>query len=612
LASSGFRIAAEMKLLRGCFVLAVPLAFLAHVFQIFDRPFWNAGLAYWLDPYFINALLEHWYVSLRHGNDPASPPMYFPVGKTLGYSHGLVLFAPFYIPLRLFLHPFLAYNWTVFLVLAAGIACLYVLFRKLGLTLLESLTIAALFFTSRNVINEPLSAWTQRASVFLIPPILLLLLVSARMTRPAFRIGLTGFGGFLSTLLYVQDFYTAHLAMLFVAAFAVAAVFTEGGIARAHKAIRGWWQTQTFASTAALVTAAGAAGWAWYLRNVGGGEVAVLGFEVRSHDVRRPAVIAVGAFVAFFYLNRRVLRMPRLRRPNSWWIALTIGGAAGAVVFLWFYLGAYLEHRAFPEEQLLRQLLVRDPTSWTGPLDMLRDLDPYNTWRSFILVLIVAVLVWIPQVGAGRKARIYWMWFLAVSVVVLFVPLRLGEFSVWRAFVEPLPGFGVIRDPKRIVYLYELAVALATAALLASFAPRSAFRTAVMLLALFFIATDRGPDKFRYHRSIAVFDRWVAAPIAIDPSCRSFYIKGASAEYMSRFDNMWAQYGLDSLFVAFRLGIPTLNGYSAWAPEGWTLFNPHEAGYDEAVQRWIDRHGLTNVCEFDIDARRMIRRAGSP
>jgi hypothetical protein len=517
-----------MKFLRASVAAAVPLVFLAYVFQMFTTQFWNAGLAHWLDPYFINALLEHWYVSLRNGTDPSSPPMYFPVEKTMGYSHGLVLFALFYVPLRLFLHPFLAYNWTVVLVLASGVASLHVLFRKLGLTRVESLTLGLLFLTSRNVINEQLSEWTQRASVFLIPPILLLLHVSVRVTKWWPRIGLAAFGGFLSILMYVQDFYTAHFAMLFVAAFTVAAVFVKEGVSR----------------------------------------------------------------------------------PSPWLIAVTIGGAAGAVVFLWIYLPAYVEHRAFPEDQLLRQLLFRDPTRWTNPLDLLRDLAAYDTPRSFIFVLVVAVLLWIPRVTAARKPRLYWMWFLAFSLVVVLIPLRVGEFSVWRMLIEPLPGFGIIRDPKRIVYVYELVAVLATAGLVTSFPPSSAFRSVVIALAILLVVTDRAPSPFRYRRSIAVFDRWVGRPITLDPSCRSFYIKGASAEYMSRSNHMWSEYGLDSLFVSFRLRIPTLNGYSAWAPEGWELANPQEPGYGEAVTRWIERYKLTDVCEFDIDARRMTRRAG--
>jgi hypothetical protein len=109
------------------------------VFDIFHETFWRAGLGDWIDPYFINYLLEHWYHSVATLSDPSSPPMYFPVQKTLGYSHGLILYAPFYIFVRLFFHPFQAYSLSLFIAIETGIVCLYLLFRRfLKLSFLES------------------------------------------------------------------------------------------------------------------------------------------------------------------------------------------------------------------------------------------------------------------------------------------------------------------------------------------------------------------------------------------------------------------------------------------------------------------------------------------
>ena len=100
--------------------------------------------------------------------------MYFPARGALGYSHGLVLFAPFYVAVRPWLHPLQAYNATVFLVLTIGTICFYVIVRKfLKLGFVESLLMTAFFATSPNVINEPAGIWTQRVSVFLLPPLVL-------------------------------------------------------------------------------------------------------------------------------------------------------------------------------------------------------------------------------------------------------------------------------------------------------------------------------------------------------------------------------------------------------------------------------------------------------
>ena len=78
------------SLARGAILLAAVTAYLAGVFQWPARSFAVAGPGDWLDPYLINGILEHWYWSITHLSDPASPVMYFPAHGTLGYSHGLI------------------------------------------------------------------------------------------------------------------------------------------------------------------------------------------------------------------------------------------------------------------------------------------------------------------------------------------------------------------------------------------------------------------------------------------------------------------------------------------------------------------------------------------
>jgi hypothetical protein len=472
--------------------------------------------------------------------------------------------------------------------------------RKLGLSFIESLLLSALFFSSQNVVNGQTGVWSQRASVFLIPPILLLLLVSARMRPGRARLLLAGFAGFLSTLMYVQDFHTAHLALLLATLFGAAVAFVDGSLG---ERIANFWKSQSRGSRLALMILPLASACVCFAWMFGGGELQILGVRLRSH-----ALIALVALMTFIGLSVRTRTRPRIRKPNPWLLALSVGAVAGALVFLWIYLGAYREHRAFPEDQLLSSLLIRDPSRWRSPLDFVRDLGVYDTLRSFALVFVVGTLAWVPRFKVEKRTRIYCLWFLAISFVVLLIPLRFPEFSVWRVFFQRLPGFGVIRDPKRIIHLYELAVVLVVALFLARLPVKSAGRISITLFLFVLLVAERNREVFLYKRPIEVYERWVAAPIDIDPDCKCFYIKGASEKYMSRFGHMWSLYGIDSFFVSLNHTIPTLNGYSAWYPDGWTLSNPQEADYPDRVKRWIDAHWLTGVCELDIEARTMTPR----
>jgi hypothetical protein len=568
-----------VKLLRVFLVLAVSVGYLSYVFRIFDGQFRSSGLGDWIDPYFINALLEHWYHAVRTMGDPSSLPMFFPARHTLGYSHGLILYAPFYVPLRLFLHPFHAYTATLFLVLEFGILCLYLLFRKMGLSFTESMLLSTFFFTSQNVVNGSTGGWSQRASVFLIPPIALLGLVSMRM-RGHPRLIFACATGLLATLLYLQDFYTAHFALLLAAAAAaaMAAINCRPGA---------FWSGRSRLSRFVLLVAAIATTWTCYVLMYGGIDTRFLGVRLASRDWRRPAVPALAALIMFLALNADVRRkVRRSAAENPWLVAFVTGAIAGAAVFLCIYLPAFREHRGFPEEEIRRALVSS---------------NPFETLRSFKLVAVLGVLACLRRVPIERRVRLSGLWLVGISALVFLAPVKIGHFSLWMGLVGRLPGFGVIRDPKRIIYLYELAVVMATAALLIRFPAKVRLFVAALLLAL--IVTEPNAERFDFERPIAQFDRWVAAPIDIDPSCASFYIKGASQEYMSRSPHRWALYGVDSVFVALNRSIPTLNGYSAWTPDGWELGNPQEASYPGRVRRWIDRQGLVNVCQFDIDAR---------
>lgn len=590
-------------------LLAVSLAYLSFVFDIFHATFWTAGLGDWIDPYFINSLLEHWYHSVRTLSDPSSPPIFFPVQGALGYSHGLILYAPFYIAVRLFLHPFQAYSVSLFVMIETGIICLYVIFRRFfGLSFVESLLLTAFFFTSANVINGSIGVWSQRASVFLVPPIVLVALISYQHRVTHSGLALAGLAGFLAMLLFSQDFYSGHFTFLFAALFFLAWACVEGHVCHALSTIH--WPTQPLPERLVLVSTLLGAAWTTYLATVGGVRMRLLGIRIVSQDWRRPALVTLLCVAVLVWL-RGAERMRadfngllgRVRAVVGPWVgALIAGGVIGGAVFLWIYLPAYREHPRFPEQDLLNQIRVRTWHRWSSPL---QDLSAYDTVRSFTLVAIGALLVCVPWLRIDRKTRWYVWWAFVVSAFVFVMPLQLGGFAIWLSFLRYVPGFSVIRDPTRVIFQYELAFIVATGLLLARLRPHVISRGCVCLALLFFMITDHRTDVLEYDRPVSVFHHWVEEPIDIDPACQSFFMTPASTEYMKRSANLWALYGGDAMFVALNHEIPTLNGYSAWGPDGWDLMNPPEPDYRDRVRGWIALKDLRGVCAFDIDGRTM-------
>jgi hypothetical protein len=273
-------------------------------------------------------------------------------------------------------------------------------------------------------------------------------------------------------------------------------------------------------------------------------------------------------------------------------------------VFLAIYLGSYLEHRAFPAQDLLGQLREVHPGSWANPESFLEDVKGFYSFRPFAFALVLGALV-LAFLRRDSTARRYGLWFLFVSLLIVIAPLRIGNFSPWRLFFGWWPGLSVIRGAARIIYLYELAVVFVAAFLIARAASLVRWRIAVAAGVAILLLANWNSYAFQYHRPRYFFQEWVLGHIDVDPSCRSFFIKAASARYMSRADDKRGLYNIDATFIALRFSMPTLNGYSAFEPEAWGLANPHLPDYLQRVNEWIDRHSLRNVCALDMDNRTM-------
>ena len=592
-----------VRLLRAAVLLTFSLWFLAGVFAVTDAPFWTAGIGDWMDPYFINYLLEAWNHSAWTMSDPSSPPMYFPATRTLGYSHGLVLFAPFYLLVRPFLHPFQACSAALFLAMEAGVVCLYLFLRRsFALSFVESLLLTLFFVTSLNVTNGFVGVWSQRASVFLIPPILLLLAAARRRAPGGLRTAGLVLSGLLSLLMFTQDFYTAFFALCFV----VIAIVMSAIVSPARmQALRRVWTQSTRDQRVGFVTAATLFVWAVLVALSGGFTVTVLGVRIASHDWMRPALLALipAAFV-IFSIRRNGWKLAGGTRER-WLVPFGAGAIAGLAVFLWIYAPAYREHPAFPQQHLANSLVPIDSSGRQAILDIVKKRAGYETLRTFKFVFMVAILMWVPRLNVSRRTQLLCLSALLVSLVVLLIPLTFNGFSIWTTFLAPLPGFSAIRDPKRIAYLYELAVVVAAGALMGSLPPRSAPRIAAAVLLFGLLVTERNPTVFDYLRPNDTFDRWVLAPVSVDPSCRSFYASPADASYTGRSSDRWTLYSIDAMFIALETSVPTLNGYSAWFPKGWGFQDPEAHDYCEAVRRWAVNNRLSGVCQLDLANRTM-------
>ena len=254
--------------------------------------------------------------------------MYFPVGKTLGYSHGLILYTPFYGIGRLFLHPFQAYNVTLLVVIETGILCLYLLLRKhFRVSFIEALLLSAFFFSSRNVINGGTGVWSQRHPYFSSGDSFHLVYLDARRRPGSTRA--RGLAGLLTTLLFTQDFYTAQFALLFVVLLVPAVALGESTTPMSVRIAGLWNADERPAARGLLVVIVLTTIWTGYVLLYGGGTVHVFGQRITSHDWWRPALVALAGLAVFAGMRGGIGIRPKLWAVRPWLLAFGFGAVVG-------------------------------------------------------------------------------------------------------------------------------------------------------------------------------------------------------------------------------------------------------------------------------------------
>jgi hypothetical protein len=182
---------------------------------------------------------------------------------------------------------------------------------------------------------------------------------------------------------------------------------------------------------------------------------------------------------------------------------------------------------------------------------------------------------------------------MGFAVVALWL-LQMEYFGVrpWHAVWAVVPGAKAIRYTFRSQLVANLFVSLIVARTLASLARH---RIAVVVLAAVLIAEQVNlvwPATMSRKAALA----WINAAPAPPAGCRAFYVvPGAGPPERSG-----PQHQDDAMLFAQLRGIPTLNGYSSWFPDGWALDEPASPGYAAAVRAWAERNHIADeVCGLE-------------
>ncbi|HMA74247.1 MAG TPA: hypothetical protein VKP67_22580 [Xanthobacteraceae bacterium] len=187
---------------------------------------------------------------------------------------------------------------------------------------------------------------------------------------------------------------------------------------------------------------------------------------------------------------------------------------------------------------------------------------------------------------------------IGVAVIILWL-LQMEYFGIrpWHAVWAAVPGAKAIRYTFRSQVVANLFVALVAARVLAGIARA---RLLTLLLCAFLIVEQVNlawPSVMSRGAALA----WIAAVPPPPAGCLAFYMTPQAGS----LDRTGPQYQDEAVLFAEIRGIPTVNGYSSWFPDGWALDEPASPGYASAVRTWARRNGIaSSLCGLDPRAGR--------
>jgi hypothetical protein len=493
------------------------------------------------DGYLALALIEHWHHVLLGAVHWTDPIIFFPQPGTLGYTDAFFLFGVVYAPLRL-------------IGIDAFTACMLVMAGLAGVG----------FFGFRRLAVRH----------FGIPP-----------TYAAIGAFLFAFANVDAVvLIHVQ----AYGAMLLPG---LCDLMLSGWNSKRHGAVYG--------AAAGLMYAA----------------LFLTGFQTAWFFGALMLLLALLYPVLCGLAASRALAAQMLTSRRPFVLAAACGFALGIVPFLVLYVPVVLagHSRDFAEVASnmpdWRDLANVTPENavWGGALKWLGIAGrPYRpVWEvelAFtpvvlaVFILGLAVLAARPRGHSAGTDRVFVM--LGAAVVVLWL-LQMDYLGIrpWRAVWAVVPGAKAIRYTFRSQLVANLFVALVVARVLAGMA-RARF-WALLLCAVLIVEQVNLVWPAMMSRRAAF--AWIDAVPPPPAGCRVFYVVPNAGPP----GRTGPQHQDDAMLFGEIRGIPTVNGYSSWFPDGWALDDPASAGYAAAIRDWAGRNGVApGLCGLDPRAGR--------
>ncbi|WP_165248596.1 YfhO family protein [Adlercreutzia sp. ZJ141] len=488
---------------------------------------------------------EHWMLVLSGTLAPLDSGMFYPVDDTMAYSDLFLGFLPFYVPLRFMgFDMFVSFKITLFAVqLVGSLAMFYLMNRKLCCGVLSSI-VASIIFTFCCGINMDLHP--QLFALYFVPFIAIGLLVAMEKTSDTRRV-----------------ICATALSIL-----AIDAVFYTSGYMGYYLILFGMFFV---------------------------GLLAIFGVATKPYNFDY-AIPGGVRYVVVYLLATIVTLVPFLV------VYLPVSQHYGERV--WTDIAAYLPTVLglvnVSENNLLYTPFLSVGKSLGNSAELQMGIPPIT------LLVFVLSLIWIFRNRCLRGGRFLLgcaAGFAALLCMILLV--KVGDHSLWYFVYSLIPGIGTMRAVGRFMLFLSFPVAICVGLFLDSALKysRSTGHAAVFTLLVVLSVY------------MTLEHVWVGGPFAVWNSADDAALIEGAGDMPQNCEVIYIAEGgewdttvgttppqLDAWVLATHFGVHTLNGYSSYYPDDWSVeVGPLAPNYQECVDDWIQKYQLDNVYEYDRD-----------
>ncbi len=501
--------------------------------------------------------LEHWLNAFKGNEPPLLLNMFYPDKLALGYADGLILFAIPYAAFRLLgFDYFTSYQLLFGFMTVLGYTAWLVLLRR-ALNLSTGFAVlGAVLLTCLNALQQ--QAQIGKLTAFDVYPILIgLLVIYARLgdkRRWSAWASLAAFSILLGALFFTS-YYPAWFFLFTLGLFGVvvlAASLLRKGVGATLAQVGEFVISQRWQLLVCVL--AGLVSLAPFVLTYA---PLVLSDAKRSFDLVlefAPSPRDIINVSAQNYVWSPILRWAGFKFGN---VELQMGSP---VIVLMLFAGFYL-----------KELITR-----------LRGAVPVPNGRARTMFLLSTT-----------------------ALVVLGLTVQVHGFSLWYPIYRFVPGASALRALGRYLIVFDmLAVTAVVYALnemyrsLHAFGPRPNPYAAggAMLLGMALIVEQLNGSPYRLDKSqqLASLARYQEPRI----DCQAFFISNPDST-----DLPVGYYQLDAMMISMKLGIPTVNGYSGFAPNVAFTLVPTGVEYEYRIRQWLSQNGVQDgICELDAQS----------